>query len=109
MGCTVAVHIEFDPVDAVEDQMFKEFLRMGFEKEEIDDLYTIFIGMDADNSHQISRDEFLRGMSVEPTPFMRKVFSIMDMDDSGELNFLEFVCSVWNILCNDTRYVCTSV
>jgi len=105
MGCRVSIHIEFDPIDEVEEKMLNEFLKLGFEKEEIDDLYTTFVGMDADESHQISRDEFLRGMSVEPTPFMRKVFSIMDMDNSGELNFLEFVCSIWNILCNDTRTI----
>jgi len=83
--------------------MLKEFIRLGFCKSEVDQLYTVFVGMDRDNSHEISRDEFLRGMTVESTMFMRKVFGIMDMDSSGELNFLEFVCSIWNILCNDAR------
>jgi Ca2+-binding EF-hand superfamily protein len=95
--------IEFDPLDEVEDAMLKEFVHLGFSKSEVDELYTVFVGMDRDNSHEISRDEFLRGMTVESTMFMRAVFGIMDMDGSGELNFLEFVCIIWNILCNDAH------
>lgn len=103
MGCGISVHVEFDPINPSEEVMLEEFYNMGFSKANIDTMYTFFVSMDADQSHEISLHEFLRAMGVEATPFMKSVFGVMDMDGSGELNFLELMCSLWNFLCNDER------
>lgn len=38
---------------------------------------------------------------LEQTPFTEKVFAVMDIDNSGKLNFNEFVVSTWNYLSSD--------
>jgi hypothetical protein len=37
-------------------------------------------------------------MNVDFTTFEKCVFQIFDADKSGKLNFLEFVCAMWNLL-----------
>jgi hypothetical protein len=37
-------------------------------------------------------------MNVDFTTFEKSVFQIFDADKSGKLNFLEFVCAMWNLL-----------
>lgn len=38
---------------------------------------------------------------LEPTDFTEKVFSVMDIDQSGKLNFNEYIVSTWNYLSSD--------
>jgi serine/threonine-protein phosphatase 2B regulatory subunit len=38
---------------------------------------------------------------LECTPFTEKVFSVMDIDHSGKINFNEYVISTWNYLSSD--------
>lgn len=40
--------------------------------------------------------ELLAFMDLDPTPFSKRVFSIFDDDQSGEVDFREFVLSLWN-------------
>lgn len=42
--------------------------------------------------------ELFAYFEVEGTPFERKIFALFDEDKSGVINFLEFVCTLWNIL-----------
>ncbi len=103
MGCTISVHVEFDPMNDTEKGMLEEFLALGLTKHHVDKLYTLFVSMDKDNSQNISRAELLKYLQIEHTPFMKYAFNVFDMDGSGELDFLEFVCSTWNFLSNDER------
>jgi hypothetical protein len=103
MGCIASINIEFTPVDNAERVMYDEFMNMGFTPENINELYAFFVSMDQDMSQQISLKEFLNTVKIEPSPFINVVFAVMDLDGSGELNFLEFVCSLWNLLSSDVR------
>lgn len=38
---------------------------------------------------------------MEPTPFSEKVFSIMDVNQTGKMNFNGFVITIWNYLSSD--------
>jgi hypothetical protein len=103
MGCNVSIHLEFTPIDKVEEFVYEELLDMGFKTDQINDIYSIFASMDVDHTHMINQEEFLFKFGLEPTPFIRRVFKVMDMDNSGELNFIEFIISMWNFLCNDEK------
>lgn len=59
-------------------------------------LLTCFDGMDEDNNHTISRQEFFRGIDLERTLFSERAFRVIDQDDSGSLDFNEFVIAVYN-------------
>ena len=101
--CLGRVLISFDPINDIELASLKEFFDMGFTKLDVDEFYTLFLKMDTDNSADVTIEEMLKKLHIEPTPFLRKAFSIMDLDHSGELNFMEFLCSLWNFLCLDDK------
>jgi Ca2+-binding EF-hand superfamily protein len=40
--------------------------------------------------------EFFDWLNLDRTAFAEKAFSVMDEDNSGDIDFKEFVCCVWN-------------
>jgi Ca2+-binding EF-hand superfamily protein len=52
--------------------------------------------MDKDNSGCIELKEFLYYLQLENNEFFRRAFSVLDEDQSGEIDFGEFVVSLWN-------------
>jgi Ca2+-binding EF-hand superfamily protein len=73
-----------------------QFEALQLKRKEIGKLYRIFRTADVDNSGTIGLPELLGLMDVERTPFSERVFSIFDEDGSGEIDFREFVLSLWN-------------
>jgi Ca2+-binding EF-hand superfamily protein len=59
--------------------------------------------MDKDQSNELDLDEFYRHFKLTRTPFADRVFSIMDENGSGEIDFREFVCCIWNYCSYDMR------
>ncbi len=63
---------------------------------EVRDLLKLFREVDKDESGNISIMEFLNFFEFDRTKFTIRAFSLFDEDKSGELNFREFVISIWN-------------
>lgn len=63
---------------------------------DIERLYKVFMRIDVDNSGKVDLLELLNFLDVDRTKFSERVFSIMDEDQSGQINFYEFVMAVWN-------------
>lgn len=59
-------------------------------------LYGIFQAIDLDHSGSIGLKELLTHIDLNENKFSRRVFSIFDEDGSGQIDFREFVLSVWN-------------
>ena len=53
----------------------------------------------------MSVEEFHQYLGVPQTKFSERVFGIIDLDGSGELDFLEFAVGVWNYCTYDTRLI----
>jgi hypothetical protein len=96
MGCTCAS--AFDR--AFNTEQFQEWMRqfsaMQLSKREIRKLWYIFKKIDVDGSGNIGLAELLTHIDLERTRFTEKIFSIFDEDGSGEIDFREFVLSLWN-------------
>lgn len=60
-----------------------------------------FQDIDVDCSGCISTDEFFAFISMEATPFARKLFSLIDQNESGEIDFNEFLVGLWNVCTFD--------
>lgn len=75
---------------------------LGFTEPDLTYMYEVFCSIDADGSGQISLTEMLDHLDVDRTSFAKRVFSIFDEDLSGEIDFREFVLSMWNY-CTLTR------
>ena len=55
---------------------------------------------------QMSILEMLMYLDLDPTPFSDRVFSRMDTDGSGSINFLEFVVAYWGFCSLTKQGVC---
>eukprot|EP00940_MAST-03C_sp_MAST-3C-sp2_P000710 g710.t1 len=66
------------------------------------DFYDVFVDMDEDGGGEIEFDEFLHYYSLEDTKFSERIFAEFDKDQSGGMNFAEFVAATWNY-CSSTR------
>lgn len=69
---------------------------LGFTLKDSKKLLYHFCLIDADQSGEISLNELMVCLDLTDTPFNRRVFAIFDEDNSGEIDFCEFVTSVWN-------------
>ena len=54
-----------------------------------------------DCSGCISTDEFFAFISMEATPFAKKLFNLIDQNESGEIDFNEFLVGLWNVCTFD--------
>lgn len=64
-------------------------------------LHEQFEDIDQDGSSRISLEEFFAWSGLRKSVFGKRVFSLFDDDGSGELDFREFVVSLWNYLTAD--------
>ncbi len=85
-----------DMNNAVEERTKKAFKAMGLEEKEIDKFFNLYRKMDKDNGGSIDIQEFYRHFNLSRSPFADRVFQVMDGDGSKELDFVEFVISLWN-------------
>ena len=99
MGCIGSVAFVRDDSVPGRDQIAVEtFEELNLSQSDLDIFFTAFIDIDADNSGHIRADEFFAYFRVEQTPFNKRLFVSMDIDNTGYLNFCEFVCAMWNFL-----------
>eukprot|EP01032_Pedospumella_encystans_P011241 gene11241-13081_t len=73
-----------------------QYQAMQLSEKEVRKLYNEFRKVDMDNSGSIGLPELLAHLDLPVTPFTQKVFSIFDDDGSGEVDFKEFVMTLWN-------------
>lgn len=93
MGCSCSNVYKQYP-ELVQWRVQFESLRLS--SGEVRKLYHIFKSMDVDGSGTIELIELLAHIDVERTNFTERVFSIFDEDRSGQVDFREFVLSLWN-------------
>lgn len=72
------------------------FDALCFKELDIGRLHKQFRLIDNDHSNNIELAELLAHLDLERTRFTKRIFSIFDEDNSGEIDFREFVLSLWN-------------
>ena len=74
----------------------KDFDRLMLTEADIGRLYKAFVRVDLDMSGEVATWELLEHLKVERTKFTKRIFRIFDEDDSGQIDFKEFVVALWN-------------
>lgn len=64
-------------------------------------MFSVFRKNDVDVSETISISEMFTMYDIENTSFTRKLFRLFDVDGSNSVDFFEYICCLWNYLCND--------
>lgn len=72
------------------------FAAMQLTKHDVKKLYEVFCSMDTDGRGSIDVVELLSRIDVNRNKFTERVFSMFDEDKSGQVNFREFVLSLWS-------------
>jgi len=62
----------------------------------VNSLFRVFQRADDDKGFGVDILELLMFLDVERTPFTTSLFSLMDADGGGDLNFVEFAVCYWN-------------
>ena len=77
-------------------------LALNFTRSEFRRLLQIYQKIDKDNSGHIALKELLYFLRMENDEFMRRTFAVFDNDNSGEIDFGEFVIALWNY-CTESK------
>jgi hypothetical protein len=73
-----------------------QFNAMKLTERDVRRLFYIFKKVDVDGSGSVALAELIVHVDLPFTSFTEKVFSIFDDDQSGEIDFKEFVLALWN-------------
>lgn len=96
MGCSQSAAYDKITQHPRFGEWMEKFAALQISKQEALKLYTVFHRADLDGGGSINLLELLTVVDLERTPFTKRVFSIFDDDESGEIDFGEFVLALWN-------------
>jgi len=96
MGCFSSKNWELLIKTAKFKAWNEHFKILSLSLSDLKNLHKIFSRVDFDNSGDISLAELLAHINLDRTRFTERIFSIFDDDKSGQVDFHEFVLSVWN-------------
>lgn len=72
------------------------FEALQLRRKEVGKLHDIFKRVDIDHSGSIGVKELLDHLNIEKSIFRDRIFTVFDEDGSGQIDFKEFVLSLWN-------------
>lgn len=91
--------------EVVQAEHGETFRVLGLNDYEGLQLFLQFVILDKDNDGQVALDDFHTYLEVRPTKFSERVFTMLDLDGSGQLDFHEFLAGVWNYCTYDASLV----
>lgn len=72
------------------------FEALQLSPEEVEQLHDMFCSFDHDRSGFVSTHELFATLAKDSTSFRDRVFAMFDEDGSGQIDFREFVLTLWN-------------
>ena len=72
------------------------FTLLGLTEEEVGKIYKCFKAIDCNETNDFFINDIFDYLHIENTFFNNRIFKMMDHDDSGKINFAEFVLGLWN-------------
>mmetsp|Transcript_68822 Transcript_68822/g.102317 ORF Transcript_68822/g.102317 Transcript_68822/m.102317 type:complete len:410 (+) Transcript_68822:242-1471(+) len=73
------------------------FSALGWDRETIEKFWVVFCRINKSLSGEITILEFLNYFNMDRAPYVEKCFSYFDTTGGDDIDFLEFMVSVWNI------------
>ena len=79
------------------------FKALGWKSDIIEKFWVIFCRINKSRSGEITILEFLNYFNLDRTQYVEKCFEYFDTTGGNDIDFLEFMVSVWNICTLDAR------
>jgi Ca2+-binding EF-hand superfamily protein len=73
------------------------FRSMGWSKSMVASFWNIFCQINVSRTGEFTYDEFLKYFGLERTRYTVKCFEYFDTTGGGDIDFLEFIISLWNV------------
>ncbi len=94
-------------IEAYDDVKIKKYQNqyeaLQLRQTDVTKLLSVFRKIDVNGGGSVELAELLVHINLDKTNFTKSVFLLFDRDGSGELDFREFVFSVWNF-CTLTKH-----
>ena len=100
------IFVPNDTVPGQDDSAMLDFKKLDVSPDDINRLFSCFLEIDTDGSGEINLDEFYAHFKLKRSIFSDMAFSLMDEDKSGEIDFREFVLTLWNFCCYEFKELC---
>lgn len=84
----------------------KAFASMRISSTEVERLNEVFNSVDADGSGSVDAAELLVFLNIAKTNLTRRLFTNFDRNFDGQINFYEFVFSLWKFLSVKQKSLC---
>lgn len=81
----------------------KDFKTLRLTDSVVDQFFDKYNEMDADGTGHVDVEKFNQYFKMDRTPFSDRVFTIVDENKNGEIDFREFVLACWNYCSLDAR------
>ncbi|GMH63945.1 hypothetical protein TL16_g03846 [Triparma laevis f. inornata] len=99
LGC----YISIPPYQPDNQDWEITFGALGLDYRTINKFWKIFYKMNKTHDGEVSIIEFMNYFDLNRTPYVVKCFAYCDTVGGGEMDFLEFIVSVWNFCTLDAR------
>jgi Ca2+-binding EF-hand superfamily protein len=73
-----------------------QFTALNLSHSDVAKFHTIFLLVDKNKRGFIDLNEFMNHLKIESTNFRKRAFAMFDEGSSGQVDFREFVLSIWN-------------
>ena len=93
MGC----YFHIPPYQPDDEEWEITFRALGLDDRTIKVFWKIFYRMNKSHDGEVSIIEFLNYFNLDRTVYAAKAFGYCDTVGGGEMDFLEFIVSVWNM------------
>ena len=87
--------------EKLEKQLAEMFEVFGMTEAQGKRFFQYFVAIDDDGGGTVDQQEFHEYFEITMTPFTERVYGQLDLKDTGELNFQQFLIGVWNLCTLD--------
>lgn len=95
MGCNFSVYQIYSKNESI-NKLRQQFECLQFSGYHVGKLYQLYKKIDFDDSGSIEFHEMAAYLNIDTSNYARRVFTMFDEDNSGKIDFREFVMSLWS-------------
>ncbi len=106
MGCSTSKEVKNFIAELEKHDYFSILIDFNWNPSYLYDIYTLYVILHPDPSKSMNINDIFALFDIEKTSFNLKLWSLFDVNQTGKLNFYEFVITLWNYCTIDESMIC---